>query len=110
MDNATILLFYKKIVLAILQHNESGFKYFAWTIFSCLPLKCSLFVILVISSFVFEGWIWVLIVSVPDHCILFTFINERSMKIFPYSGISRQNTACWSNISTYSGKYNYVLF
>ena len=32
-----------------------------------------LFVILVISRFGFEGWIWVLIASVPDLCILFTF-------------------------------------
>ena len=32
-------------------------------------------VILVISLFDFEGWIWVLIASVPDLCILFTF-NE----------------------------------
>ena len=29
--------------------------------------------ILVISSFGFEGWIWVLIPSVPDLCILLTF-------------------------------------
>ena len=33
-----------------------------------------LFVILVISRFGFEGWIWVLFASVPDLCILFTFI------------------------------------
>ena len=32
-----------------------------------------LFVILVISHFGFEGWIWVLIASVPDLCILLTF-------------------------------------
>ena len=30
-----------------------------------------LFVILVISRFGFEGWIWVLTASVPDLCILF---------------------------------------
>ena len=29
-------------------------------------------VILVISRFYFEGWIWVLIASVPCLCILFT--------------------------------------
>ena len=29
-----------------------------------------LFVILVISRFGFEGWIWVLIASVPDHYFL----------------------------------------
>ena len=30
-------------------------------------------VILVISRFGFEGWIWVLIASVPDLCIRFNF-------------------------------------
>ena len=29
---------------------------------------------LVISRFGFEGWIWALIASVPDFCILVTFI------------------------------------
>ena len=32
------------------------------------------YLILVISRFGFEGWIWVLIASVPDLCILFTFM------------------------------------
>ena len=32
-------------------------------------------VILVISHFCFESWIWVLIDSVPGLCILFTFID-----------------------------------
>ena len=32
-----------------------------------------LFVISVISHFDFEGWIWILIASVPDLCILCTF-------------------------------------
>ena len=32
--------------------------------------------ILVISRFGFEGWIWVLIASVPGLCILFT-LNRR---------------------------------
>ena len=32
-----------------------------------------LFVILVISRFGFDGWIWVLIASVPGLCIRFTF-------------------------------------
>ena len=38
--------------------------------------SCSvcLFVILAISNFGFEGWIWVLIASVPDLCILHTFM------------------------------------
>ena len=34
--------------------------------------------ILVISRFCFEGWIWVLIASVPDLCILFTFTNSTN--------------------------------
>ena len=37
-------------------------------------LSLYLSVILVISRFGFKGWIWVLIASVPDNCILFTFI------------------------------------
>ena len=31
------------------------------------------FLIVVIPRFGFEGWIWVLIASVPGLCILFTF-------------------------------------
>ena len=30
------------------------------------------------NGFAFEGWIWVLIASVPDLSILFTFINLAS--------------------------------
>ena len=37
-----------------------------------------LFVILVISRFGFEIWIWVLSASVPDLCILFTFMNVET--------------------------------
>ena len=46
------------------------------------------FVILVVSEFGFEGWIWVLIDSVPDLCILLTFTlafnehNQTSWKEF----------------------------
>ena len=29
---------------------------------------------LIFSRFGFEGWIWVLIASVPDLCIFFTFV------------------------------------
>ena len=32
--------------------------------------------ILVISRLGFEGWIWVLIASVPDLCILFTPVGD----------------------------------
>ena len=37
------------------------------------PFVFSLFVILVISRFGFEGWIWVLTASVPGLSIPFTF-------------------------------------
>ena len=40
-----------------------------------------LFVILVISCFGLEGWIWVLIASVPDLCILFTFNDTSSQNV-----------------------------
>ena len=46
-----------------------------------------LFVILVISRFGFEGWIWVLIASVPDLCILFTFFEKKkSLILFGFLG------------------------
>ena len=41
----------------------------------CLPrlpfINCRQFIYLVISHFGFEGRIWDLIVSVPDHCLSF---------------------------------------
>ena len=43
----------------------------------CLPrvpfVNCHQFMYLVISLFGFEGRIWDLIVSVPDHCLSFYF-------------------------------------
>ena len=36
--------------------------------------------IYVIFRFGFEGWIWVLIASVPDLCIRFTFKSKRHTK------------------------------
>ena len=41
----------------------------------CGVLGNVLFVILIVSRFGFEAWSWVLITSVPDLCILFTFVN-----------------------------------
>ena len=46
------------------------------TICSLCVLTIILGVILVISRFGFEGWVWVMIASVPDLCIPFTFIQE----------------------------------
>ena len=34
---------------------------------------CSLCILTIFTRFGFEGWIWVLIASVPGLCILFTF-------------------------------------
>ena len=34
--------------------------------------------------FGFDGWIWVLIVSVPDLCILFTFIFNNEINGITY--------------------------
>ena len=41
-----------------------------------VPLR-ALFLVLVIAHFGFEGWIWVLIASVPGLCIRFTFLMIR---------------------------------
>ena len=48
-----------------------------------------LIVILVISRFGFEGWLWVLMASVPDLCILFTFLRRN------LSGCQRNIKAQW---------------
>ena len=46
----------------------------------CLPrvpfVNCRQFMYLVISVLVFEGRIWDLIVSVPDHCLSFYLANQ----------------------------------
>ena len=47
-----------------------------WLTLCSLCLFFLLIVILVISHFGFEGWILVLSASVPDICILFTFISN----------------------------------
>ena len=48
-----------------------------------------LFVILVISRFGFEGWIWALIASSPDVCIFFTFIDPSELCGKYASGLKR---------------------
>ena len=45
------------------------------------PLYFLLFVILIISRFGFEGWIWVLIASVPDLCIFFNDLTVRVRRL-----------------------------
>ena len=44
-------------------------------------LLCFDFEILVISRFGFEGWLWVLITSVPGLCILLTFIGSLMIRL-----------------------------
>ena len=55
----------------------------------CLPrvpfVNCRQFMYLVIFPFGFEGRIWDLIVSVPDHCLSFYF----PVVLFDTPGISR---------------------
>ena len=52
----------------------------------CLPRvpfeNCRQFMYLVISLFGFEGRIWDLIVSVPDHCLSFDFDVHREKYTF----------------------------
>ena len=48
----------------------------------CLPrvpfVNCRRFVYLVISLFGYEGGMWGLVVSVPDHCLSFYFSSYRA--------------------------------
>ena len=43
----------------------------------CSLCNLTIYAILVISRFGFEGGIWVLIAPVPGHCILVTFIIRK---------------------------------
>ena len=51
----------------------------------CLPrvpfVNCRQFMYLVISPFGFEGRIWDLIVSVPDHCLSFYLAMDKIIMI-----------------------------
>ena len=63
----------------------------------CLPrvpfVNCRQFMYLVISLFGFEGRIWDLIVSVPDHCLSFYFgYLEQYRGAVLYTHISRDGT------------------
>ena len=58
-------------------------KYLLTQLTICSLCFFLLFVILVISRFGFEGWIWVLIVSVPDLCICFTLISTLHAFVIP---------------------------
>ena len=61
----------------------------------CLPrvpfVNCRQFMYLVISLFGFEGRIWDLNVSVPDHCLSFYFVSKDFVQF--YSGPSWLNCA-----------------
>ena len=41
-------------------------------------VNCRQFMYLVISLLAFEGRMWDLIVSVPDHCLSFYFVHLKS--------------------------------
>ena len=62
--------------------------------------------ILLISRFGFEGWIWVLIPAFPDPCILLTFdiINIRKIEFLSLK--AQQESREKSLLYTYSGIYN----
>ena len=55
----------------------------------CLPrvpfVNCRQFMYLVISLFGFEGRIWDLIVSVPDHCLSFYFTDFTKWTVSVFS-------------------------
>ena len=58
-----------------------------------------LFVILVIFGFGFEDWIWVLIASVPYHCILFTMrliVFDSMFDKFPLWLFSKMTLKCYT--------------
>ena len=54
----------------------------------CLPrvpfVNCRQFMYLVISLFGFEGRMWDLIVSVPDHCLSFYFSSRLATNTEKY--------------------------
>ena len=66
----------------------------------CLPrvpfVNCRQFMYLVISHFGFEGRIWDLIVSVPDHCLSFYFdcIGSWSLHFHLLDKIKQQQAQC----------------
>ena len=59
--------------------------YFGKSCSFCLPrvpfVNCRQFMYLVISLFGFEGRIWDLIVSVPDHCLSFYFSESLCLPL-----------------------------
>ena len=50
-----------------------------------------------LSVFGFEGWNWVLIASVLDHCILFTFLHHEITKCRQYFGGNVSIVKCLSD-------------
>ena len=90
----------------------------------CLPrvpfVNCRQFMYLVISLFGFEGRIWNLIVSVPDHCLsfyFFSFYDSVRQNVFAEHNNIAQHIACYnfwsfklkheSNLSIFSPNQNY---
>ena len=66
-------------------------------------VNCGQFMYLVISLFGFEGRMWDLIVSVPDHCLSFYFtINLGHRKFFFFSGFRTALPASSARSVTYN--------
>ena len=65
--------------------------YFGKSCSFCLPrvpfVNCRQFMYLVISLFGFEGRIWDLIVSVPDHCLSSYFPKQIFLQANPFGGL-----------------------
>ena len=55
-------------------------------------VNCGKFMYLVISLFGFEGRMWDLIVSVPDHCLSFYF---GSTQVPDAAYLLSRSSACW---------------
>ena len=58
-------------------------------------VNCCQFMYLVISYFPFgfEGWMWDLIVSVPDHCLSFYFLYADEVTLF--TRVFQQRSLLW---------------
>ena len=72
-----------------------------------------LFIILVISRFCFEGWIWVLKFSpVPGHFLLVTFVPRwlTRLKILHYENTPMQYTAIFHGCKNDNFQFNFFDF
>ena len=68
---------------------------------TCVLFVFSIFVILDISSFGFQGWIWILnlIASVPGLCILFTYNRDNGVYSFLIAYLLKNYSKCFDEVS-----------